>query len=29
LALLDHVQSKRGEIGKYQGLAEASPGVER
>ncbi|HEY2409149.1 MAG TPA: hypothetical protein VGI10_24255 [Polyangiaceae bacterium] len=29
LALLDHVQSKREEIGKYLGSAEASPGVRR
>ena len=29
LALLDHVQSKRDEIGKYLGSAEASPGVKR
>ena len=29
LALLDHVQAKREEIGKYLGSAEASPGVKR
>ena len=29
LALLDQIQNKRVEIGKYQGLAEASLGVER
>ena len=29
LALLDQVQSKREEIGKYLGSAEASPGIKR
>ena len=29
LALLDHVQNKREEIGKYLGSTEASPGVRR
>jgi len=29
LALLDQVQSKREEIGKYLGTAEASPGIKR
>jgi hypothetical protein len=29
LALLDSVQSKREEIGKYLGNAEPSPGVQR
>jgi hypothetical protein len=29
LALLDQVQSKRDEIGKYLGSAEASPGIKR
>jgi len=29
LALLDQVQSKREEIGKYLGSAEASPGIQR
>ena len=29
LALLDQVQSKREEIGKYLGAAEASPGIKR
>lgn len=29
LALLDHVQNKREEIGKYLGSAEASPGIQR
>jgi len=29
LALLDQVQNKREEIGKYLGSAEASPGIER
>jgi hypothetical protein len=29
LALLDQLQAKREEIGKYLGSAEASPGVKR
>jgi hypothetical protein len=29
LALLDQIQSKREEIGKYLGAAEASPGIKR
>jgi hypothetical protein len=29
LALLDQIQSKREEIGKYLGSAEASPGIKR
>ncbi|MEO7035071.1 MAG: hypothetical protein ABI548_14240 [Polyangiaceae bacterium] len=29
LALLDQVQAKREEIGRYLGLAEASPGIKR